>query len=61
MSPVQPTGVKPTGLPAAAHDWVLTEQAALQRISPIEINDAEADRDASVGPCNPLGHPLFHA
>ncbi|CQD24016.1 ERCC4-type nuclease [Mycobacterium lentiflavum] len=26
---------------AAAHDWVLTEHAALQRISPIEIDDTE--------------------
>src|SRR6201993_2922036 len=29
---------------AAAHDWVFTEHAALQRISPIEIDDAELDQ-----------------
>jgi hypothetical protein len=32
---------------AAAHDWALTEQAALQRISPIEIGDTEADPAAA--------------
>jgi hypothetical protein len=29
---------------AAAHDWVFTEHAALQRISPIESDDAELDQ-----------------
>jgi hypothetical protein len=32
---------------AAAHDWVLTEHAALQRISAIEIDDTELDRAAA--------------
>jgi hypothetical protein len=32
---------------AAAHDWALTEHAALQRISPIEIDDAQADRTST--------------
>jgi len=29
---------------AAAHDWALTEDVALQGISPVEINDNELDR-----------------
>ena len=29
---------------AAARDWALTEHAALQRISPTEIDDTELDR-----------------